>query len=180
MGKIRSSHKGAGARRGEGCGNGSPLPFGSETQITQISANRKTGRLGSPSGPKIQARMRCRPQSKSLRRVARTQSSVNADTVLMCEYWGLTSFRLCSNNRLHGVCRYGIHASCSLTGIPKKTISLRRHDMSVSKLSLSILRGGMFGGWLSIPTKKSIRDRDFSSSQSMITSTSSLLRSVGR
>jgi hypothetical protein len=71
--KNRGSHGGAGTRRGEHCSNGSPLPFWEQAREWRKSSRiEKNGRCGSPSGPKIQARMR-RLISKSPRQDPKPQ-----------------------------------------------------------------------------------------------------------
>jgi hypothetical protein len=47
--------------------------LGAGPRMAQILANRKKGRAGSPSGPKLQARTRRLPKHKSSRRAAGTQ-----------------------------------------------------------------------------------------------------------
>jgi hypothetical protein len=55
------------ATKKKSCSNGSPLPFQTAPRMRRIHANRKAqGRVASPRGPKIQARMRRLPPTQIL------------------------------------------------------------------------------------------------------------------
>lgn len=84
------------------------------------------------------------------------------------------------NNRLHSVCPYGILFLCNMTGIPRRTISSRKHAMFLSRPLLSILGEEMFGDWLSTPIKRNTQVRSSSLFQSLITFTSFHLKSAER
>jgi hypothetical protein len=104
------------------CSHGSPLPceYVGLARESRKSA-RMQGRVGSPSRPKLQARMRRLPQTKSSRKTPRPNEGINDRAGnLICENVGLTPSRRKEAKSLGGESGQASDHSPSVPPRPRK------------------------------------------------------------